>query len=163
MQALLQYAEGASGVSKYESEELDRCPVPLAEVLGVARIEKISRAFYDRVYNDDQWFRSIFASSTKQEAIENQVDFLVERLGGAKRYTARKGKHHRLIGRHAPYDLNTKSAARWIQHMDAAMDTAGVDQTSKAILMKYFRHMSYFLVAGRSYTNCTHLIGELGA
>ncbi|KAG5189965.1 hypothetical protein JKP88DRAFT_352878 [Tribonema minus] len=44
--------------------------------------------------------------------------------------------------------------------MDAAMDTAGVDQTSKAILMKYFRHMSYFLVAGRSYTNCTHLIAS---
>jgi Bacterial-like globin len=60
-------------------------------------------------------FRSIFASSTKEEAIANQVDFLTERLGGEPRYTARKGKHHRLIGRHAPYALTPRSADRWVE------------------------------------------------
>lgn len=43
-----------------------------------------------------------------------QVDFLVERLGGPKLYTQRKGKM-RLIHRHSPYDLNSKSAARWLE------------------------------------------------
>lgn len=44
-----------------------------------------------------------------------QADFLVERLGGPKLYSQRKGKHHRLIHRHSPYDLNPKSAARWLE------------------------------------------------
>lgn len=44
-----------------------------------------------------------------------QGDFLVERLGGPKLYTQRKGKHYRLIARHSPYDLNPRSAARWLE------------------------------------------------
>lgn len=40
---------------------------------------------------------------------------MVERLGGPKLYTQRKGKHHRLIARHSPYDLNPRSAARWLE------------------------------------------------
>lgn len=45
----------------------------------------------------------------------SQADFLVERLGGPKLYTQRKGKYYRLIARHAPYDLNLRSAARWLE------------------------------------------------
>lgn len=44
-----------------------------------------------------------------------QAEFLVERLGGPKLYTQRKGKHYRLIARHAPYDLNSRSAKRWLE------------------------------------------------
>lgn len=39
----------------------------------------------------------------------------MERLGGPKLYTQRKGKHLRLIHRHSPYDLNPTSAARWLE------------------------------------------------
>lgn len=44
-----------------------------------------------------------------------QSDFLIERLGGPKVYTGRKGGHYRLIARHAPYDLNSRSAKRWLE------------------------------------------------
>lgn len=44
-----------------------------------------------------------------------QTDFLVERLGGPKVYTERKGGHYRLIARHSPYKLNPRSAKRWLE------------------------------------------------
>ncbi|MBA0719486.1 hypothetical protein Golax_007161, partial [Gossypium laxum] len=44
------------------------------------------------VYNDEEeWFRSIFANSKKEEAIQNQYEFFVERMGGPALYSERKG------------------------------------------------------------------------
>lgn len=46
-----------------------------------------------RVYDDDEeWFRSIFANSKKEEAIQNQYEFFVQRMGGPPLYSQRKGK-----------------------------------------------------------------------
>lgn len=45
-----------------------------------------------RVYEDEEeWFRSIFANSTKEEAIRNQYEFFVQRMGGPPLYSQRKG------------------------------------------------------------------------
>lgn len=133
-----------------------------------------------------------------------QTDFLVERLGGPKHYTSRKGKHHRLIARHAPYDLNPDSARRWLEvrklcgnlwfpnrilrnpachvalnslmclfpvkmsrvpgmsqrkHMEASLDSStGVDDESKQLLMSFFSHTAFFLVAGKEMTNPSNLV-----
>lgn len=57
----------------------------------------------------------IVTMSRVHVAVVVQGDFLVERLGGPKLYTQRKGKHYRLIARHSPYDLNPRSAARWLE------------------------------------------------
>ncbi|KAJ0434090.1 hypothetical protein HanOQP8_Chr17g0664641 [Helianthus annuus] len=36
-----------------------------------------------RVYDDqEEWFRSIFANSKKEDAIQNQYEFFVQRMGG---------------------------------------------------------------------------------
>lgn len=157
MQALTACAYAGSGVSRAESLALDN--VNLYERLGQKTIEEVSSTFYDRVFSDEEWFRSIFSASTKREAIRNQADFLVERLGGPKLYTQRKGKYHRLIARHAPYDLNSRSAKRWLEHMKAALDSsAGVDPDSKALLMSYFSHMAYFFAAGKEMTNPSNLV-----
>jgi hypothetical protein len=44
------------------------------------------------VYDDDQeWFRSIFVNSTKEDAIRNQYEFFVQRMGGPPLYSQRKG------------------------------------------------------------------------
>lgn len=46
-----------------------------------------------RVYDDEEeWFRSIFANSKKEEAIQNQYEFFVQRMGGPPLYSQRKGK-----------------------------------------------------------------------
>lgn len=50
-----------------------------------------------RVYDDDEeWFRSIFANSKKEEAIQNQYEFFVQRMGGPPLYSQRKGKNFLL-------------------------------------------------------------------
>ncbi|WMV42829.1 hypothetical protein MTR67_036214 [Solanum verrucosum] len=45
------------------------------------------------VYDDEEeWFRSIFSNSSKEDAIRNQYEFFVQRMGGPPLYSERKGK-----------------------------------------------------------------------
>lgn len=46
-----------------------------------------------RVYDDEEeeWFRSMFANSKKEDAIQNQYEFFVQRMGGPPLYSQRKG------------------------------------------------------------------------
>jgi truncated hemoglobin YjbI len=106
------YAEQHSGVSAAEANCLDHSS--LYSLLGDNAICQISTAFYTRVFNDEKWFRDIFATSTQAEATRNQVEFLIEKLGGPPVYTERKGRH-RLIGRHSPYDISPAAAERWLE------------------------------------------------
>jgi truncated hemoglobin YjbI len=66
-----------SGVSFVESQEAIHLRPSLFERLGEDGFEELSTLFYDRVFADkgDVWFLNIFSSSTKSEAIDNQVSF----------------------------------------------------------------------------------------
>jgi hypothetical protein len=45
-----------------------------------------------RVYEDEEeWFREIFAGFKKEEAIQNQYEFVVQRMGGPPLFSQRKG------------------------------------------------------------------------
>lgn len=49
----------------------------------------------NRVYDDEEeWFRSIFANSKKEDAIQNQYEFFVQRMGGPPLYSQRKGEQN---------------------------------------------------------------------
>ena len=64
----------ASGVSVEESQEATNLSPTIYDRLGTEGFEELSTLFYNRVFDDcDTWFQSIFSSSTKKEAIENQV------------------------------------------------------------------------------------------
>lgn len=92
-----------------------------------------------------------------------QADFLIERLGGPKLYTRRKGKHHRLIHRHSPYDLNPKSAARWLEvrmhelvhHLASWL--SNVMKKSKLLLRTKRTKMERHAIMGRVYRIRTQL------
>ena len=44
------------------------------------------------VYEDEEeWFRQIFAGSKKEDAIRNQYEFLVQRMGGPQLFSQRRG------------------------------------------------------------------------
>lgn len=46
----------------------------------------------DRVYDDEEeWFRSIFANSKKEDAIQNQYEFFIQRMGGPPLFSQRRG------------------------------------------------------------------------
>jgi truncated hemoglobin YjbI/stress-induced morphogen len=125
--------------------------VNLYKRLGKDAIVDLATAFYTRVYQDEQtWFRDIFSGIPKGEAIRNQWEWLVERLGGPKLFTERKG-HPGLMRRHATFPVTEAAAARWLEHMEAALvELTNVDADSRMRLTSFFRHMAYFLAAGLS-------------
>lgn len=48
-----------------------------------------------RVYEDEEeWFREIFAGSKKEDAIQNQYEFLVQRMGGPPLFSKRRGTYY---------------------------------------------------------------------
>ena len=65
----------ASGVNFEESQEAVQLQPSLFDRFGEDGFKELSTLFYDRVFQDkgEVWFLNIFASSSKAEAIENQV------------------------------------------------------------------------------------------
>ncbi|KAG0586688.1 hypothetical protein KC19_2G109000 [Ceratodon purpureus] len=161
MQSLQRQASCMSGVRQEDALAIDG--VNLYERLGFDTFVQLSTNFYNNVYSDDQqWFRSIFANSTKDDAIQNQYEFFVQRMGGPSLYAHRKG-NSALIARHGPYPVTERAAARWLFHMKSALDqTDDIDFDSKTRMFNYFKHTAFFLVAGKELTNHHRLVGNYG-
>ncbi|KAM7493236.1 hypothetical protein LguiB_027845 [Lonicera macranthoides] len=156
MQSLQQKASEWSGVEQTDAFAIDE--TNLFEKLGLQTFISLSTNFYTRVYEDEEeWFRSIFANSTKEEAIRNQYEFFVQRMGGPPLYSQRKG-HPALIGRHRPFPVTHRAAERWLNHMQQALDSImDIDPDSKIKMMNFFRHTAFFLVAGDELKNQNQL------
>jgi truncated hemoglobin YjbI len=139
--------ERLAGVSRERALRVDE--VNLYERLGEDTMLKLSRNFYTRVFNDEvQWFRNIFKGRDIEEAIQNQVDFFVQRFGGPAKFSQRKG-HPALIARHINFNMNQKAAERWLCHMRAAFDdTPEIDADSRGRMLDFFAHTAYFLHLG---------------
>ncbi|CAA7409950.1 unnamed protein product [Spirodela intermedia] len=171
MQSLQQKASEWSGVAGADAFAIDE--TNLFEKLGLQTFVDLSTSFYNRqerivlliwpiphlrlgtlVFDDEeQWFRSIFATSKKEDAIRNQYEFFVQRMGGPPLYSERKG-HPALIGRHRPFPVTHRAAERWLHHMQQALDsTQTIDPDSKIKMMNFFRHTAFFLVAGDELKN----------
>eukprot|EP00262_Sarcandra_glabra_P006894 TRINITY_DN19461_c0_g1_i1.p1 TRINITY_DN19461_c0_g1~~TRINITY_DN19461_c0_g1_i1.p1 ORF type:complete len:170 (-),score=21.87 TRINITY_DN19461_c0_g1_i1:144-653(-) len=152
MQSLQQKASEWSGVDANDAFAIDS--INLFQTLGLQTFVDLSTNFYNRVYEDEEeWFRSIFANSRKEDAIQNQYEFFVQRMGGPPLYSQRKG-HPALIGRHRPFLVTHQAAERWLHHMQQALDTIqNIDADSKIKMMNFFRHTAFFLVAGNEMKN----------
>ncbi|GAY60225.1 hypothetical protein CUMW_200310 [Citrus unshiu] len=168
MQTLQEKASEWSGVDPADAFAIDE--TNLFRKLGLQTFINLSTNFYTRhafdvvlweyrVYDDEEeWFRSIFANSNKEEAIQNQYEFFVQRMGGPPLYSQRKG-HPALIGRHRPFPVTHQAAERWLHHMQIALDsTPEIDADSKIKMMNFFRHehTAFFLVAGDELKNHNH-------
>ncbi|MBA0603333.1 hypothetical protein Gorai_003482 [Gossypium raimondii] len=91
MQTLQEKASQWSGVDTADAFAID--DTNLFQKLGLQTFINLSTNFYTRVYDDEEeeWFRSIFSNSKKEEAIQNQYEFFVQRMGGPPLYSQRKG------------------------------------------------------------------------
>ncbi|PRQ27464.1 hypothetical protein RchiOBHm_Chr6g0305591 [Rosa chinensis] len=147
MQSLQAKASEWSGVDSADAFAID--DTNLFEKLGLQAFVNLSTDFYTRVYDDEQeWFRSIFANSKKEDAIQNQYEFFVQRMGGPSLYSQRKG-HPALIGRHRPFPVTHEAAERWLHHMQQALESSSdIDEDSKRKMFNFFKHTAFFLVAG---------------
>lgn len=69
---------------------------------------------------------------------ERLGNFLAERLGGPKIYSATRGKQS-LICRHAHLSISTDEEQRWLRHMDATLVELGIAEPLKSSLNQIFR------------------------
>jgi truncated hemoglobin YjbI len=140
---------------------------PLLERIGGSNgFHTLSTLFYNRVFSDasNPWFLGIFATSTKDEAIDNQFRFLVQTFGGEELYAAKKGGKYgvRLVGRHANYAIDARAAERWVEHMNCAIDEHEAlldDVDAKKNLKMYFRYTAYYIVVAKEYMRDDQLSG----
>ncbi len=155
-----------------QAEELSGVPYSAVEVakaadlysrIGESTIRALSTAFYDGVYGDETGFRDIFANTTKEQAVRNQYEFLVQEFGGPRLYEARKG-HTALLGRHAPYPVTHDAAKTWLRHMSAALEKMEneISASDRRMLLDYFRHMAAYVVVGRELLNPARSVGYFG-
>jgi hypothetical protein len=66
----------------------------------------------------------------------------------------KKGKYTRLVGRHANYNIGSRAAVRWTEHMEAAVKEHSKlidDQEAKEALIKYFRYTAHYIVAASDF------------
>ena len=154
-----------SGMSHEESERAVNLIPSVCQRIGQeAGFRQLSTLLYDRVFADDdaQWFLGIFSSSTKEEAIDNQHRFFAQTFGGPDLHRQKKGKHTRLVGRHANYNVGTNAAHRWVQHMELAIDEHDQlkdDSEARDALKKYFGFTAHYIVASMEYMRSDQLSG----
>ncbi|CAN8073145.1 unnamed protein product [Agarophyton chilense] len=159
MQKLRDQAAQQSGVP-YSAVEEARA-ANLYQTLGWDTICALSQAFYDGVYDDELWFRRLFANTTREAAVRNQREFLAQEFGGPPLYSQRKG-HTAILGRHGPYAVDGRAAERWLQHMSAAVNSVVEEQQLQVLLMRYFRHMAWYIVFGKHLVNGMRTVGYYG-
>ena len=136
-----------SGVKREDAFKIDE--INIYNALGEEVFYKLSNAFYKKVFNDEEkWFRNIFKGKTLDEAVQNQAEFFIQRMGGPPYFSKRKG-HPALIGRHMKFNMSEKAAERWLHHMQEALDeTTEIDDDIKTRMMNFFKHTAYFLSFG---------------
>jgi len=103
----------------------------LHSVLGTQKIINIVSRFYDKVFDDEPWFTSVFKRvGSKERHINTQAAMWVDVMGGGHQY---HGAEFRLNFHHtqnAMELMNAKGAARWISLMKATLDDPDLDLTT---------------------------------
>jgi len=123
----------------YKMDEMN-----LFERLGAARIVQLSTAFYNRVYADtDEWFTELFPED-KYQAVQNQYEFFIQRLGGPQLYSQRKG-HPALRARHQRFTITQKHVGRWLKYMNDALDEVGIAGEDKELFWEFLFDTAHFL------------------
>jgi truncated hemoglobin YjbI len=118
--------------------------VNLYERLGYDTFVKLSTCFYNKVYSDpDDGFRGMFPVD-KQQAIQNQYEFFIQRFGGPPLYSERKG-HPALRARHARFPITRDRATHWLELMREAMVEVGIPQDAREQLDEFLTHAAYFM------------------
>jgi len=111
----------------------------LYSVLGQDRIVNIVHAFYIRVFDDEEWFRSVFSRvGGMHHHVNTQSSMWIDVMGGGHYY---HGGEYRLNFHHthnAIALMNEKGAKRWVKLMadtlnNPAIDLANDDRVRPAI------------------------------
>jgi truncated hemoglobin YjbI len=111
---------------------------------GRETFRRIVARFYEGVA-DDEVLRPMYPEQDLEPAAERLAMFLEQYWGGPTTYSEQRG-HPRLRMRHAPYHVNPDARDRWLAHMKAAVDSAGLAPLHQATLWDYLERAAHSLV-----------------
>ncbi len=114
------------------------------EIIGEEGFERLIRAFYKQVPEDDI-LGPMYPAADLEGAEQRLRDFLVGRFGGPQRYTERRG-HPRLRMRHAPFPIDQRARDRWMQLMTNALREAELPADIAKFLHEFFDGVATFMM-----------------
>eukprot|EP00038_Savillea_parva_P012028 m.201718 g.201718 ORF g.201718 m.201718 type:complete len:278 (-) comp21522_c0_seq1:109-942(-) len=97
----------------------------LHSLLGWRKIEAIVRAFYVRVYDDNEapWFKEAFSQiSGVEHHINTQAAYWIDAFGGGREYHGGDGRINFHHHHNANSVMNAAGAKRWMEHMTLALN-----------------------------------------
>ena len=116
----------------------------LYQILGEEGFDRLTRAFYDQVPNDDL-LGPMYPADQIEAARIRLRDFLVGRFGGPQRYIEQRG-HPRLRMRHMPFAIDVRARNRWMQLMANAVVEARIPAAAAGPLLQYFDQTATFMI-----------------
>jgi len=107
------------------------------EIGGIDVLRDLSRAFYDRVLNDEL-LADLFADFTPTH-VDHVAVWLAEVFGGPAEFTEHLGGHQALLRSHLGLGIRDEHIQRWVELMAGAVDEILPDRPEvRAGLMRYF-------------------------
>jgi hemoglobin len=100
--------------------------------------------FYQGVAGDPE-LRALYPEADLGPAEERFRMFLEQYWGGPTTYSDRRG-HPRLRMRHHPFPVTGAMRDRWLTHMRAALDDAGLAPADETTLWDYLERAAHSLV-----------------
>ena len=103
----------------------------LYSVIGPTRIIKLVTKFYERVFADEDWFKSVFERvGNHAHHVNTQSAMWLDVMGGGATYHGgefRLNFHH---GHNAMQLLNDRGAQRWVKLMAETLNDPAIDLTA---------------------------------
>ena len=120
---------------------------------GMEAFQRVAAAFYRRVETDDI-LRPMYPEDL-DSARTHLALFLAQFFGGPTQYNALRG-HPRLRMRHMPFSIGQAERDRWLAHMLASLDEAGIVEPARSVMAQYFASTSTFLINQSPINQPTH-------
>lgn len=114
------------------------------EVGGAPTFERLVHAFYEGVAADPP-LRALYPEEDLAPAERRLRMFLEQYFGGPTAYSQERG-HPRLRMRHATFPVTLDMRDRWMRHMLAAVDVAGIPEPQAEQMRDYFLRAAHMLV-----------------
>jgi truncated hemoglobin YjbI len=120
----------------------------LAAIGGEAGCRRLSEDFYARV-GTDPVLRRLFPGKSLKCAIEEFGAFLIQFLEGDEEQTQRRWWLS-LRESHARFRISPEERRAWLKHMQAALQTAPLEQPAREALRNFFEHSSAYVIGKES-------------
>ena len=125
----------------------------LVSLGGEDGCRRLSEAFYARV-GRDKVLRPFFPGKSLKCAIEAFAAFLIQFLGGDEKQTHSRW-YLSLRESHARFQIGPDARRAWLKNMEAALEAAPLDDTTRNSLRHFFSCSSAYLI-GRDAAEPDH-------